>query len=64
MDLTIRGMHCEKCVERVRKAIERVDGASVENVAIGSASVAAEASKTPQLIAALRDAGYEAHVRA
>lgn len=60
MKLAIDGMHCQKCVERVRKAIERVEGARVENVEVGSATVTADASKTLQLIAAVRDAGYEA----
>jgi copper chaperone len=60
MKLAIDGMHCQKCVERVRKAIEGVDGARVESVEVGSARVAADASKAPQVIAALRDAGYAA----
>jgi copper chaperone CopZ len=61
MQFAIEGMHCQKCVERVRKAIDQVQGAHAVNVEIGSATVAADASKSPLVIAALRDAGYAAH---
>jgi copper chaperone CopZ len=60
MKLAIQGMHCQKCVERVRKAIESVDGAKARSVEVGSAEVAADASKAPQVIAAVHEAGYEA----
>ena len=60
MTLAIDGMHCGKCVERVRKAIERVDGAQVENIEIGSATVALDKSRAAQALAAIREAGYQA----
>jgi copper chaperone len=60
MKLAIEGMHCQKCVEHVRKAISRVDGARAERVEIGSATVSADASKAAQVIDAIRDAGYQA----
>ena len=60
MKLAIEGMHCQKCVERVRKAIERVEGARAEHVEVGSASVVVDASTAAQVIAAIHDAGYEA----
>ncbi len=60
MKLLIEGMHCQKCVERVRKAIDHVDGAHAEQVAIGSATVAADSSRAAEVFAAVRAAGYEA----
>ena len=60
MKLTIEGMHCQKCVERVRKAIGQVDGAHAEKVDVGSATVAVDSSRGPQVLAAIHDAGYEA----
>jgi copper chaperone len=60
MKLTIEGMHCQKCVERVRKAIGQVDGAHVEKVDVGSATVAVDSSRGDQVLAAVRAAGYEA----
>ena len=60
MKLTIAGMHCQKCVERVRKAIDHVDGAHAEKVDVGSATVAVDASRAAEVLAAVRAAGYEA----
>ena len=39
MRVAIEGMHCDACVRRVRKAIEKVAGAHVEDVQIGSAVI-------------------------
>ena len=60
MTLAIDGMHCQKCVERVRKAIGRVDGAHVQRIEVGSATVEVDASGEAQVLAAVRAAGYEA----
>ncbi len=32
MKLAIEGMHCQACVRRVQKAIEKVEGVQVEAV--------------------------------
>lgn len=56
-------MHCQKCVERVRKAIESVPGARAEKVEVGSATVRIESSQTPEVIAAVCAAGYQARER-
>jgi copper chaperone CopZ len=61
MTLAIEGMHCQKCVERVRKAIDSVDGARAEKVEVGSATVTVEPARAAQVVAAVRDAGYDAH---
>ena len=60
MKLAIDGMHCQKCVDRVRKAIGQVDGALVESVDVGSATVAVDSSRGAEVLAAVRTAGYEA----
>jgi len=57
--LTIEGMHCGACVRRVTQALQRVPGATVEEVRVGGARVQAEDSAP--LIAALAKAGYPAH---
>jgi copper chaperone CopZ len=60
MKLAIEGMHCQRCVEHVRKAIARVDGARAEQVEVGSATVQVDASKAAQVVAAICAAGYQA----
>jgi len=62
MKLAIEGMHCQKCVERVRKAIEGVPGVSVENVDVGSATVKVDGEGAAGVIDAVRAAGYEVRV--
>jgi copper chaperone CopZ len=62
--LAIQGMHCQKCVDRIRKAIEHVEDARVEKIEIGSATVAVDKSSAPRVLAAVREAGYEASVSA
>ena len=61
MKLSIDGMHCQACVQRVRKAIEKVEGARVENVAVGSAAIVVPESREIDVIEAVRQAGYEPH---
>jgi copper chaperone CopZ len=60
MNLTIDGMHCEACVNRVRKALEGA-GATPEKVEIGSAVVAVDAGREQAVLDAVRKAGYEPH---
>lgn len=59
MKIAIEGMHCDACVRRVKKALEKVPGITVENVAVGSADVAADEAQKPAVLEAIRDAGYE-----
>ena len=44
MDIQIKvdGMHCQACVRRVQKAIEKVPGVEVVEVAVGSVRVKGE----------------------
>jgi len=60
--LKVSGMSCGHCVQAVRKAIAGVEGATLEDVAIGSATVAYDAARTTvgALVDAVADAGYEA----
>ncbi|MBI2684905.1 MAG: heavy-metal-associated domain-containing protein [Acidobacteria bacterium] len=58
--LKIDGMHCQSCVARVRRALENVDGITINEVQVGSASVDTE--NPDAAIAAVNKAGYPAHV--
>jgi copper chaperone len=60
MSIAIEGMHCPACVRRVEKALASVEGTKVESIGIGSASVEAHAAREPQVLEAIRQAGYPA----
>jgi len=55
----IDGMHCQACVTRVRKALEKVESAKVERVDVGSAEVTLDSLLEPAVLDAIRSAGYE-----
>lgn len=57
MKIAIDGMHCDACVRRVRMALEKVPGAQVGAVTVGSAEVAG--ADSPAILDAIRKAGYE-----
>jgi len=63
-ELKVDGMTCGSCVASVTKALKRVPGVQNVEVDLGSgiASVSGEhaAHQVPELVAALREAGYEA----
>ena len=60
--LTIDGMSCGHCVNAVRQALSGVDGATIESVAVGSATVAYDPARTSpeRLAAAVTEEGYAA----
>lgn len=60
--LKVDGMSCGHCVQAVQKAIKGVDGATLEQLAIGSATVSFDPARTSvgALIDAVADAGYDA----
>jgi copper chaperone CopZ len=64
MKISIEGMHCDACVRRVRKALENVPGVHVQDVAVGSALIAAEESQKAAVLDAIVKAGYEPHADA
>jgi len=59
MKLSIEGMHCQACVKRVQKALEKVDGVQVESVEVGSAQVAMRPGQEQAVLEAVRKAGYQ-----
>jgi copper chaperone len=61
--LKITGMTCGHCVAHTRKALEAVSGVSEAEVSLepGEAVVRGSA-RAEELIAAVREAGYEARV--
>ena len=61
MRIAIDGMHCQACVQRVRKALEKVDGAEVRQVEVGSADVTIDLARETSVLEAVRKAGYEPH---
>lgn len=60
--LKIDGMSCGHCVASVKKALERLDGVTVEHVAVGAATVAydPDLASPAQIAEAVGDAGYTA----
>jgi Cu+-exporting ATPase len=66
IDLRVEGMTCASCVARVEKALRKVPGveeASV-NLATETATIQADPSVAEAALAAIRKAGYAAHVHA
>jgi len=59
MKVAIEGMHCQGCVQRVRRALENVAGIDVSEVNVGSAVVAASEAQEPAVLEAIRKAGFE-----
>jgi copper chaperone len=59
--MTIEGMSCGHCVMAVRRALQAIDGVEVEEVKVGSATVAYDPATTSaeQLAGAVQDEGYE-----
>jgi copper chaperone CopZ len=55
---TIQGMHCQACVARVARAIEKVPDARVASVSIGSAIV--DTSQPEAVAVSIAKAGYPA----
>ena len=58
--LEIDGMTCGHCVSAVDKALKKVDGVTVENVAVGSATIsyAPAAVSEARIAEAVEDEGY------
>jgi copper chaperone len=64
LTLNITGMSCGNCVAHVTKALTSVPGLTVRKVEIGRAEVELDRSQGDlnRVIAAVNDAGYEAHL--
>lgn len=59
--LTIEGMSCNHCVMSVKKAVESIEGVQSSDVAVGSARVVYDDSKTDgtEIALAIQNAGYK-----
>jgi copper chaperone len=62
--LSIEGMHCDGCVRRVTNALSAVEGARVESVQAGSATVAIDPvhASPEQIAGAVGRIGFTAHL--
>ncbi len=62
VNLSIQGMHCGGCASRVSTALKSVPGATVEDVAVGSARVSFDPKKTSMaaLIGVVNNLGFKA----
>lgn len=62
--LSIEGMHCDGCVRRVTTALSAVEGARVESVQVGSATVSIDAAhaSAEQIASAVDRIGFTAHI--
>lgn len=61
MTMKIDGMSCGHCVAQVRKALEALEGVEVQQVAVGAATVAYDASATSEarIAEAVESRGYQ-----
>jgi copper chaperone CopZ len=58
----IEGMHCGACVQRVTRALNQVPGTQVDEVRVGAARIHTDAQAPDGYLAAIRKAGFEAHL--
>ena len=58
----IDGMHCGACVQRVTRALSQVPVTQVDEVRVGAARLHAGAASPDAYLAAIRKAGFEAHL--
>ena len=62
VNLDVQGMHCEKCVARVKEALEGVEGVTGADVRLqdNAATVEGHGFDSCALVAAVEAAGFEA----
>jgi copper chaperone len=62
--VSIDGMSCSHCLTAVRRAVEGLDGAELEELKLGSAKVrySPEKLSAERILEAIGDAGYEARL--
>lgn len=58
----IDGMQCGACVQRVTRALNQVPGTQVDEVRVGAARLHAGPEPSDAYLAAIRKAGFEAHL--
>ena len=62
LQFQIDGMHCGACVQRVTRVLNQVPGTHVDEVRVGAARLHAGAATPETYLAAIRKAGFEAHL--
>ena len=62
--LSVKGMHCEKCVARVTEALEGVQGVTGATVSLDDESAVVEGHGIARenLVSAVQAAGFEASI--
>lgn len=65
MNLTISGMHCAACVQRVTTALQAVPGTQVKSVEVGSAQITFDPDQAPapKILAAINRIGFLASAK-
>jgi copper chaperone CopZ len=62
-NISIEGMSCGHCLNHVTRAIHSVPAVRTADIRMGSAYIQLKPGATPDpVLAAIRDAGYEAHL--
>jgi copper chaperone len=62
LQFQIDGMHCGACVQRVTRALNQVPGTQVHEIRVGAARLDSNSADPETYLAAIRKAGYEAHL--
>ena len=64
VNLNVAGMHCDKCVTRVREALEAVEGVTGVDVRLEDAAATVEGHGIDRaaLVAAVEAVGFEARL--
>ena len=64
VNIDVEGMHCEKCVARVKEALENVDGVTNADVRLedNAATVEGHGFDAAALAAAIKAIGFEATI--
>ncbi len=65
IELKVEGMSCMHCIKAVTEALSQVPGVTaVQDVSLETGAATVEGSPSPDaLVAAVKDAGYQAEVR-
>jgi copper chaperone CopZ len=58
LQLSVGGMHCQACVRRLQKSLEKVPAARVIEVTVGGAKVELQGASRHDIEAAVQQAGF------
>jgi copper chaperone CopZ len=62
MNIAIEGMHSPACVERVRRALERVEGLRIRELSPGAAIVDGDEGSRAAALEAIEKVGFRPHI--